>query len=117
MMEDQQEENEDEQREDQSDKSGQEKTRMVQNTFDDLQMRQEMEEVEDEEEEEEEDSELGEDDPEKNFPEYANEANKKLNQNIINIKKDIQKIDRQIEDYSERYQIMQDHFKNILNEI
>lgn len=29
------------------------------------------------------------DDPEKNFPEYANEANKKINQNILSIKREI----------------------------
>lgn len=31
--------------------------------------------------------------PEKNFPEYANETNKAINKNIIEIKKDIKKLD------------------------
>lgn len=32
-------------------------------------------------------------DPEKNFPEYANEVNKELNKNILKVKKDIKKLD------------------------
>lgn len=68
---------------------------------------------------EETESESGEEDqdPQKNFPEYANELNKQLNQNIIKLKKQAQILDKKIEDYSERYQIMEQHYKNIIQEV
>ena len=40
-----------------------------------------------------------EDNPDQDFPEYANEENKELNQKILGLKKDIVRIDLKIDDF------------------
>ena len=69
------------------------------------------------EKEEESESSDDENNPEKSFPEYANEENKELNIEILKIKKDIKNLDSKIEDFRERYLVMNDHYKNIKGEI
>lgn len=65
--------------------------------------------------EEEEAAELEE--PEHDFPEYASEANKAMNKNIINMKKKIKTLVDKIDDYKERYVVIKDHYENINQEI
>lgn len=56
-------------------------------------------------------------DQDDDFPEYVNEANKKLNENIKVERRAIREIDIKIEDLSERLKIMREHYKNINQEL
>ena len=56
-------------------------------------------------------------DEDDDFPEYANEANKKLNENIKQEKRTIKQIDTKIEDLAARLGVMREHHKNIKQEL
>jgi hypothetical protein len=58
-------------------------------------------------------------DPEEDddFPEYANEGNKKLNENIKIERRNNKQISLKIEDYKERLNVMKEHKKNIEQEL
>lgn len=76
------------------------------------------EEDEDEEESSDREDEQSEgDNPDDDFPEYANEVNKVMNKNIIDMKKKIKALVDRIDDYRERYVIIKEHYENITSEI
>lgn len=57
------------------------------------------------------------DDPDDDFPEYANEYNKELHRKVQQKKREIKEVLERIEDLRERFQVMDDHYKNIKVEI
>ena len=52
-------------------------------------------------------------DENEDFPEYANEKNKELNEKVRETKKHIALIDKSISENRERYRLLEEHYRNI----
>ncbi|CAG9320801.1 unnamed protein product [Blepharisma stoltei] len=57
------------------------------------------------------------DDPQNDFPSYANDENKGLNKEIIEKKEFVYRFTEEIEEINERVKILTDHFKNVQEEL